>query len=115
MNDVKKPEISLNLGKYNAGDRIMISNEFAKYEQYIDELNAEHKRELAEKDKTISYFARTAEIATDRKKQAIRSADRRARLNLSYALLIIAGMTVIPWLLWLFDTAMKYFWLWGNG
>lgn len=115
MNDVKKPEISLNLGKYNAGDRIMISNEFAKYEQYIDELNAEHKRELAEKDKTISYFARTAEIATDRKKQAIRSADRRARLNLSYAVLMIVGMLIIPWALWLIDLAMKSFFLWTQG
>lgn len=81
----------------------------------IYNLKEEHRRELAEKDKTIRYWGKTAEKAIDRKKQAIRSADRRARLNLSYALLIIAGMTVIPWLLWLFDTAMKYFWLWGNG
>lgn len=111
---MSKPEISLNLRKYSAGDRIMISNEFAKYEQYIDELNAEHKCELAEKDKMIAFYAKAAERATDRKKAAIRNADRKARLNLSYAALMIVGMLTIPWALWLIDGAMKAFWLWAN-
>lgn len=115
MSRTTKPMIEINLGKYSAGDRIAISNEFAKYEMYIAELEAEHRRELAEKDKMVRYYARHDELATERKKRAIINAERRARLNLSYAALILAGMMVIPWVLWLFDGAMKAFWLWANG
>ena len=70
---------------------------------------------ICEKDKIIAYYQKTAELATNRKKQAIRNSERRAKLNFSYAALILAGMMVIPWVLWLFDGAMKAFWLWANG
>ena len=84
------------------------------YLNIIAEMQAEHARELAEKDKMIEFYAKAAERATDRKKAAIRNADRKARLNLSYAVLMIVGMLTIPWALWLFDGAMKAFWLWAN-
>ena len=84
------------------------------YLNIIAEMQAEHARELAEKNKMIEFYAKAAERATDRKKAAIRNADRKARLNLSYAALMIVGMLTIPWALWLFDGAMKAFWLWAN-
>lgn len=84
------------------------------YLNMIAELKAEHARELRAKDEMISYYAKAAEVATSRKKAAIRNAERRAKLNLSYAALILAGMMVIPWVLWLIDFAMKSFWLWAN-
>jgi hypothetical protein len=115
MSRIQKPTIELNLGKYNAGDRILISNEFAKYEMYISELEAEHRRELAEKDKMIRYYARHDELATERKKRAIINADRKAKLNFSYAALLIAAMCLIPWVLWLVDLCAKEFWLWAQG
>lgn len=93
--------------KLNNRDKLMYLN-------IIAEMQADHARELAEKDKTIAYYARMAELAVNRKKQAIRSAERRAKLNLSYAALILAGMAVIPWVLWLVDAAFKSFWLWAN-
>lgn len=86
----------------------------AEKEKELDDLKLEHRLDLAEKDKAIAYYARMAELAVNRKKQAIRSAERRAKLNLSYAALILAGMAVIPWVLWLIDFAMKSFWLWAN-
>ena len=85
------------------------------YLNMIAELKAEHAKELRAKDEMIRYYAKTAELATARKKQAIRSAERKAKLNFSYALLLIAGMAIIPWVLWLCDGAMKAFWLWANG
>lgn len=87
----------------------------AFYMAIIADMQAEHAKELAEKDKTIAYYAKTAELATQRKKQAIRNAERRAKLNLSYAALLLAGMMTIPWLFWFVDFAAKEFWLWGNG
>ena len=93
--------------KLNNRDKLMYLN-------IIAEMQADHARELAEKDEVIAYYARMAELAVNRKKQAIRSAERRAKLNLSYAALILAGMAVIPWVLWLVDAAFKSFWLWAN-
>lgn len=93
--------------KLNNRDKLMYLN-------IIAEMQADHARELAEKDEVIAYYARMAELAVNRKKQAIRSAERRAKLNLSYAALILAGMAVIPWVLWLVDVAFKSFWLWAN-
>ena len=84
------------------------------YLNIIAEMQAEHARELAEKDKMIEFYAKAAERATDRKKAAIRNADRKARLNLSYAAMMVVGMLTIPWALWLIDGAMKAFWLWAN-
>lgn len=84
------------------------------YLNMIAELKAEHEKELRAKDEMLRYYARTAELATARKKQAIRSAERKAKLNFSYALLLITGMTVIPWLFWFVDAALKEFWLWAN-
>lgn len=97
-----------NTDKLNNRDKLMYLN-------IIAEMQADHARELAEKDELIAYYAKAAELAADRKRRAIRNAERRAKLNLSYALLLIAAMCVIPWVLWLFDGAMKAFWLWANG
>lgn len=105
----------MNDSKCKGHERVTLLNAICERDKTIDELKIAHKKELAEKDKTIAYYAKTAELATQRKKQAIRNAERRAKLNLSYAALILAGMMVIPWVLWLFDGAMKAFWLWGNG
>lgn len=88
--------------------------QIAEKDKEIYDMKWEHKRELAEKDKSIEYYRKIAEQATDRKQRAIRNAERRAKLNLSYAALIITGMMVIPWLLWLVDQAAKSFWLWAN-
>lgn len=95
-------------------ERVQYWNIIAEKDKEIDDLKQAHKRELREKDKMIAYYAKTAELATNRKKQAIRNSERRAKLNFSYAALILAGMMVIPWVLWLFDGAMKAFWLWAN-
>lgn len=97
-----------NTDKLNNRDKLMYLN-------IIAEMQSEHAKELAEKDELIAYYAKAAELAADRKRRAIRNAERRAKLNLSYAALILAGMMVIPWALWLFDGAMKAFWLWANG
>lgn len=84
------------------------------YLNMIAELKAEHEKELRAKDETIRYYAKAAEVATNRKKAAIRSAERKAKLNFSYALLLLTGMMVIPWLFWFVDLAAKNFWLWAN-
>lgn len=96
-------------------ERMIYLGIIAEKDKQIEDLKFEHRRELAAKDKTIAYYQKTAEQATNRKQRAIKDAERRARLNFSYAVLIIAGMAVIPWLLWLIDTALKSFWLWANG
>ena len=96
-----------NTDKLNNRDKLMYLN-------IIAEMQAEHARELAEKDELIAYYAKAAELAADRKRRAIRNSERRAKLNLSYALLLIAGMTVIPSLFWFVDLAAKNFWLWAN-
>lgn len=93
--------------KLTCRERLMYLNALA-------EKDAEHARELAEKNELIRYYAKAAELAADRKRRAIRNSERRAKLNLSYALLLIAGMALIPWALWLVDTAFKSFWLWAN-
>lgn len=97
----------MNLTQFNHQQALMIMNELATRE-------AAHEAELKAKDEMIRYYARMAELATNRKKQAIRNAERRAKLNLSYALLLIAAMAVIPWLFWFVDLAAKNFWLWAN-
>lgn len=88
--------------------------QLAEKDKEIYDLKWEHKRELAEKDKVIECYRKAAEQATDRKQRAIRNAERRAKLNLSYAVLLIVGMMVIPWFLWFVDLALKNFWLWAN-
>lgn len=94
-------------------ERMIYMSIITEKDKEIDDLKAEHAKELREKEAMIKFYAKAAETAIDRKKQAIRSADRKARLNLSYALLILVGMTTIPWLLWLIDAAAKNFWLWA--
>lgn len=96
-----------NTEKLNNRDKLMYLNKIA-------EMQYEHEQALREKDEMIRYYARAAETATRRKEQAIRNSERRAKLNLSYALLLIAGMALIPWALWLVDAAFKSFWLWAN-
>lgn len=95
-------------------ERMIYLGIIAEKDKQIEDLKFEHRRELAEKDKIIAYYQKTAEQATDRKQRAIRNAERRAKLNLSYAALLITAMCVIPWVLWLIDTALKNFWLWAN-
>lgn len=96
-------------------ERVKYWNIIAEKDKTIDDLKWEHAHELAEKDKIIAYYRKIAEQATDRKQRAIRNADRRAKLNFSYAALILVGMTIIPWLFWFADTALKEFWLLSNG
>lgn len=95
-------------------ERMIYCNIIAEKDKEIDDLKWEHAREIAEKDRMIAYYRRTAEKATDRKQRAIRDSERRTKLNLSYALLLLTGMTVIPWLFWFVDLAAKNFWLWAN-
>lgn len=95
-------------------ERITYLNIIAEKDKAISDIKFDCKRRLAEKDKTIAYYRKVAERATDRKQRAIINAERRAKLNFSYAALLIAGMAVIPWLLWFVDTALKNFWLWAN-
>lgn len=104
-----------NTERCSGRERINYLNIIAEKDKAINDLKFECRRKLAEKDKMIAYYRKTAEKATDRKQRAIRNADRRAKLNFSYAALLIAGMAVIPWLLWFIDTALKSFWLWANG
>lgn len=96
-------------------ERLIYCNIITEKNKEIDDLKWSHRQELAEKDKIIAYYQKTAEQATDRKQRAIRNAERRAKLNFSYAALIVAAMTLIPWALWLCDFAAKNFWLWANG
>lgn len=95
-------------------ERLKYWNMIAEKDKTIDDLKWEHAREIAEKDRMIAYYRRTAEKATARKQRAIRDSERRAKLNFSYALLLLTGMTVIPWLFWFVDLAAKNFWLWAN-
>ena len=96
-------------------ERLIYCNIITEKNKEIDDLKWSHRQELAEKDKIIAYYRKTAEQATDRKQRAIKDAERRAKLNFSYAALIVAAMTLIPWALWLCDFAAKNFWLWANG
>ena len=105
----------MNRTQINGSKRELTAGDKHFYLAMIADMKAEHERALREKDEMIRYYARAAETATRRKKQAIRNSERRAKLNFSYAALILAGMMVIPWVLWLFDGAMKAFWLWANG
>lgn len=95
-------------------ERITYLNIIAEKDKAISDIKFDCKRRLAEKDKTIAYYRKIAEQATDRKQRAIHNADRRAKLNFSYAALLIAGMAVIPWFFWFVDTALKNFWIWAN-
>ena len=95
-------------------ERMIYLGIIAEKDKIIEDMKFEHRRELAEKDKIIAYYRKTAEQATDRKQRAIKDAERRAKLNLSYAALLVAGMAVIPWFCWFVDTALKSFWLWAN-
>lgn len=95
-------------------ERVKYWNIICEKDKKIDDLMFEHRRELAEKDKTIAYYRKIAEQATDRKQRAIRDSERRAKLNFSYAALILVGMAVIPWFCWFVDTALKNFWIWAN-
>ena len=104
----------MNRTQINGSKRELTAGDKHFYLAYIADMQAEHAKELAEKDKMIAYYAKTAELATARKKQAMRNAERKTKLNFSYAALLIAGMMVIPWLLWFVDTALKNFWLWAN-
>ena len=96
-------------------ERMIYLGIIAEKDKQIEDLKFEHRRELAEKDKIIACYRKAAEQATDRKQRAIRDSERRAKLNFSYAALIVAAMTVIPWCLWLVDFATRTFWLWANG
>lgn len=104
----------MNRTQINGSKRELTAGDKHFYLAMIADMKAEHERALREKNEMIRYYARAAETATRRKEQAIRNAERRAKLNLSYALLLIAGMALIPWALWLVDTAFKSFWLWAN-
>lgn len=104
---MRRTQINGSKTELRAGDK-------AFYLAYIAELESDHEKALREKDELIAYYAKAAELAADRKRRAIRNAERRTKLNLSYAALILAGMMVIPWVLWLCDTAFKSFWLWAN-
>lgn len=95
-------------------ERLIYCNIITEKNKEIDDLKWSHRQELAEKDKIIACYRKAAEQATDRKQRAIKDAERRAKLNLSYAALLIAAMTVIPWLFWFIDLALKNFWLWAN-
>lgn len=95
-------------------ERLIYCNIISEKDKQIEDMTFEHRRENAEKDKVIAYYRKIAEQATDRKQRAIRNAERRAKLNFSYAALILAGMMVIPWLMWIVDQAAKNFWLWAN-
>lgn len=95
-------------------ERISYLNIIAEKDKAINDIKFECHRKLAEKDKTIEYYRKAAEHATDRKQRAIRNAERRAKLNFSYAALILVGMAIIPWFFWFADTALREFWLWAN-
>lgn len=96
-------------------ERVKYWNIICEKDKKIDDLIFEHHRELAEKDKTIAYYRKIAEQATDRKQRAIRDSERRAKLNFSYAALILVGMAIIPWFFWFADLALKNFWMLANG
>lgn len=102
------------VSKVTLRDKKFYLEQIAERDKMIYDLKIDHDIQIAEKDRTIAYYRKTAERATERKQRAIINAERRAKLNFSYAVLIIAGMAVIPWLLWLIDTALKSFWLWAN-
>ena len=100
--------------KITLRDKKFYLMEIAERDKMIYDLKIEHDIQIAEKDRTIAYYRKAAERATDRKQRAIINSERRAKLNLSYAALLLAGMMVIPWLFWLVDLAAKNFWLWAN-
>ena len=101
--------------KITLRDKKFYLMEIAERDKIIYDLKIEHDIQIAEKDRTIAYYRKTAERATDRKQRAIRDSERRAKLNFSYAALILVGMAVIPWFCWFVDTALREFWLLTNG
>ena len=100
--------------KVTLHDKKFYLMEIAERDKKIYDMQLEHNIEIAEKDRMIAYYRKTAERATDRKQRAIINAERRAKLNFSYAALILVGMAVIPWFCWFVDTALKNFWIWAN-
>lgn len=101
--------------KITLRDKKFYLMEIAERDKKIYDLTAEHRQQLREKDRTIEFYRKTAERATERKQRAILNAERRAKLNFSYAALLLTGMMVIPWIFWFVDMASKTFWLWANG
>lgn len=100
--------------KITLRDKKFYLEQIAERDKIIYDLKIEHKRELAEKDKIIQYYAKHDALATERKKRAIINSERNAKLNFSYAALILVGMAIIPWFCWFVDTALENFWLWAN-
>lgn len=101
--------------KVTLRDKKFYLMEIAERDKKIYDMKIEHNLQIAEKDRTIAYYRKTAERATERKQRAIINAERRAKLNFSYAALILVGMAIIPWFFWFADTALREFWLLANG
>jgi hypothetical protein len=95
-------------------DKKFYLEQIAERDKIIYDMKISHDIEIAEKDRTIKFYRKTAERATERKQRAITNSERRAKLNFSWALLIFAAMMTIPWLFWFIDLACKNFWLWAN-
>lgn len=101
--------------KVSLRDKKFYLEQIAERDKIIYDMKISHDIEIAEKDRTIEFYRKTAVRATERKQRAIINSERRAKLNFSWALLIIAAMTTIPWLFWFADLACKNFWLLANG
>jgi len=91
--------------KLNGRERVYLLN-------IIAEQNAAHEAELAEKDRLIDYYRRTAEIATERRIRERHDRSERRKDIIAWAVLaVLSGCVALPWALY----ALEEFWRWGNG
>jgi hypothetical protein len=100
--------------KVSLRDKKFYLEQIAERDKIIYDMKISHDIEMTEKDRTIEFYRKTAERATERKQRAIVNSERKAKLNFSWALLIFTTMMTIPWLFWFIDIACKNFWLWAN-
>lgn len=73
---------------------------------------AERDKLIAEKDRLIDYYRRTAEIATERRIRERHDRSERRKDIIAWAVLaVLSGCVALPWALY----ALEEFWRWGNG
>ncbi len=91
--------------KLNGRERVYLLN-------LIAEQNAAHEAEIAEKDRLIDYYRRTAEIATERRIRERHDRSERRKDIIAWAVLaVLTGCVALPATLY----ALTQFWNWANG
>ena len=93
-----------NANKLNCRDKMFYMNIIAQKDKEICEI-------IAEKDETIDYYRRAAEMATRSKHRALERRDEQRRDIVAWGIFAV-GMALS---LWLAGAAIHTFLLWSNG